>query len=146
MFATHQPPVAQRRWHALPICLHVRFPPGRLLLPGGLEGNLRRRKSQEPRRRTAREYPRGSPPVYIGLLKAVYVPPELTAQQIEQNLRKAAEAHGKGRNVFDAELDRLYPEQEAASGDKPEMWREGEPMPDWAREALALAPPTTPED
>jgi hypothetical protein len=62
-----------------------------------------------------------------------------------QDLMNSREGHQQGREAFARVLNEAFPPP-PPSGDKPEMWREGEPMPDWAREALALAPPTTPED
>ena len=40
-----------------------------------------------------------------------YVPSELTAEQLEQNLLHEAKAHGQGKEAFNAELDQMFPEK-----------------------------------
>jgi hypothetical protein len=48
------------------------------------------------------------------------VPQPPTAKQIEQNLTKAAAAHGKGRKAFDAALDGLFPEKNPIRAKRPQ--------------------------
>lgn len=67
--------------------------------------------------------------------------PQPTADEIAENLTAGLEALPKGPEAVDAVYDGILQKRKATSSneDRPEIWREGEPMPDWAEESVKLA-------
>ena len=74
-------------------------------------------------------------------------PQDPTAEELAENLRAGLAALPKGREATDAVYDEIQAKRrkresspaKSSDADRPEFWREGEPMPDWAEESVKLA-------
>ncbi len=63
-----------------------------------------------------------------------------TTEELAENLKAGLEALPKGREATDAVYDQILAKRREAQAneDRPEFWRDGEPMPEWAEESARL--------
>ena len=70
------------------------------------------------------------------------MPQDPTAEELAENLKAGLEALPKGTQATDAVYDEILRKHQAReseapkspNADRPELWREGEPVPDWMKD------------